>query len=63
MTVNLLREIDLIFVLLSDGFNPYTGEQMSANVMSALSNKYSQLLNIVQRAIELGYTHRFHSEI
>jgi hypothetical protein len=54
-----MREIDMIFLLLSRGNNPYTSKPLAPNVVELLINKYSDILLICKKAYSLGYRHEY----
>jgi len=59
MEIYLMREIDLIFLLLSEGLNPYSGEFLSKEIITNLKKKYTTLLTIARKAHNLGYKHEY----
>lgn len=54
-----MREIDMIFLILSKGVNPYTGEHVLPEVIDLLKIKYSDILLICKKAHHLGYRHTY----
>lgn len=54
-----MREIDLIFILLSDGNNPYTNLPLSEQLKNNLINKNREMMLVCRRAVKLGYKHKY----
>jgi len=55
----IMMEIDLIFLLLSKGPNPYTNTYMSKEVVNKLNENYSDIIKICKHAFKLGYRHNY----
>lgn len=54
-----MREIDLIFLLLSNGNNPYTNQPLSEPLKNVLIGKNREIMLICRRAAKLGYKHEY----
>ncbi len=55
----LILEIDLMFIILSNGVNPYTGKNFSDYVLTNLKKHYTDILNVCRNAHKLGYRHTY----
>lgn len=54
-----IREIDLLFLVLSNGNNPFTDKPLSEHTRNVIMLKYKETLQICQRAHKLGYRHQY----
>ena len=54
-----MREIDVIFLLLSKGNNPFTDKPINANTRTVLSTKYKDIIQMCRHAHKLGYRHTY----
>ncbi len=52
-----IREIDVIFLLLSKGNNPFTDKPLSTYTRTMLTTKYKDVMKICKQAHKLGYRH------
>lgn len=59
LVITPMREIDLIFILLSDGNNPYTNLPLSEQLKNNLVNKNREIMLVCRRAVKLGYNHKY----
>jgi hypothetical protein len=55
--VFMMRELDLMFLLLSSGVNPYTGCKFKDVTVNHLTTLYADALILCKRAHQLGYRH------
>ena len=55
--VFMMRELDLMFLLLSSGVNPYTGSKFKDVTVNQLRTLYEDPLILCKRAHQLGYRH------
>lgn len=56
VTSFLIRELDLIFILLSNGKNPYTGKVLNLEI---LEQKYVHILPVCLEEHQKGYRHNY----
>jgi hypothetical protein len=54
-----IKEIDLIFLILSKGNNPYTGVPLPTRIRNIIKIKYAHILQICFKAYNLGYHHEY----
>lgn len=59
ITIHTMRELDLIFLILSDGRNPYTNKRFEPTKLKELENQYSTILDVAFQSYELGYDHHY----
>jgi hypothetical protein len=59
MDIYKFREIDLIFLLLSGGENPYSGENLPKHTIEIFLEKYTDEMKIAKFAFVNGYEHSY----
>lgn len=54
-----MREIDMVFLLLSKGNNPFTNKPLNTCTRNVLVPKYKEIMQICKQAHKLGYRHKY----